>query len=1203
MSSHLMPHWLRSAAASGVLLIGAMLPLSSQAVTNTLTGVVTDAATGDPLANVSVSVAAQTATTDSQGRYTLNNVPAGSLNADFYANNTEGEAPLAVDFYDASTDATQVITAELNGYIPYQYDHVRIEAGDDNRHDISMTQTLAVGEMRFVLTWGETPRDLDSHLLTSIAAGSNGQPYHVYYGNKGHPDSAPFAKLDVDNMSGYGPETVTISRLFNGVYHYYIHNYSGRSNTNDAGLKASGAIVNIYSGDRQDQAAYEFKVPEELGRYWYVGTLDGATGQFTAINRIQDTEPGSTARSGSEQPYPPKPEAREAVAPTITAWLWDFGDGETSTEQNPQHIYTEPGVYTVMLTVTNSDGMSREVVKTEYVNVAGATTVSTVLWGVVTDAQSGEPLANVGVKLNGGQIVRTNEEGEYRIENVPPGSLSADFYANNTEGPAPLDVEFYDASSDATQTLTANMTGYAPYSYDHVMIVAGVENRHDFSMTRPLAAGNMRFVLSWGETPRDLDSHLLTPDGEHVYYPLENRDVGHANLDIDDTSSYGPETVTITDLVDGTYYYFVHNYSARNTTGDTTLATSSAIVEIYDDNGLLRSLTAPTPSTDPVTDLVTGLGEYWYVGKLNGATGQFTIVNELVENESDITGGERSGTQYPPKFEAREASAPSIVLWQWEFGDGQYSSEQNPEHTYRTAGSYDVRLFVMNSDGVTNDITKEDFVVATASTTAMQTLSVDVYGPGAVRSTPSGIACGSLCERDFSADQSVTLTAMPLINGAVFSSWSGCTTNDGLTCTVSMAQDRDVTATFRYPTGNRQLVVSVVGEGSVVSTPAGIDCTTSMCLGSFASTTSSVSLAADAAEGWQFKQWGRGGACPGSTSPTCQVELTGAQSAIAEFEEQSYTDRLQIEAVIVGTGKIVSRPSGINCSRTLADDSEGDVGLTGTCSETFGEDETITFTATAIGDDAEFTGWGGICAPEEPAAGETAPAPVPTCTVAVADLLEASDEPTQQVIASFGAVPRQETTRWKVAELYMATMGYAMDAQGLDYWVGNIETGQLDANGDPWTIETVAQAFFEQPLVQAKYPQTLSDGEYIDEIYRNIFGRGADVNGRNYWMTELGERGTPRNAMIIALINGGWANTSADAQSDMLRFKHRTEVSLAFADYQSENGIVYSELGAANQQYLIAAGSNVLANVTSDEATRDAAIESIPNLLAPIAGD
>ena len=40
----------------------------------------------------------------------------------------------------------------------------------------------------------------------------------------------------------------------------------------------------------------------------------------------------------------------------ILAWHWDFGDGNTSTDQNPTHTYTEPGLYTVTLTVTNAYG-------------------------------------------------------------------------------------------------------------------------------------------------------------------------------------------------------------------------------------------------------------------------------------------------------------------------------------------------------------------------------------------------------------------------------------------------------------------------------------------------------------------------------------------------------------------------------------------------------------------------------------------------------------------------------------------------------------------------------------------------------------------------------------------------------------------------------------------------------------------------------
>ncbi|MFA0833935.1 MAG: PKD domain-containing protein [Methanobacterium formicicum] len=51
-----------------------------------------------------------------------------------------------------------------------------------------------------------------------------------------------------------------------------------------------------------------------------------------------------------------------------TSWMWDFGDGTTSTEQNPTHTYSAPGNYTVKLTATNLAG-SNTMAKTDFITV------------------------------------------------------------------------------------------------------------------------------------------------------------------------------------------------------------------------------------------------------------------------------------------------------------------------------------------------------------------------------------------------------------------------------------------------------------------------------------------------------------------------------------------------------------------------------------------------------------------------------------------------------------------------------------------------------------------------------------------------------------------------------------------------------------------------------------------------------------------
>jgi hypothetical protein len=179
---------------------------------------------------------------------------------------------------------------------------------------------------------------------------------------------------------------------------------------------------------------------------------------------------------------------------------------------------------------------------------------------------------------------------------------------------------------------------------------------------------------------------------------------------------------------------------------------------------------------------------------------------------------------------------------------------------------------------------------------------------------------------------------------------------------------------------------------------------------------------------------------------------------------------------------------------------------------------------------------------------------------------------------------------WRVTEIYLATLGYAPDHEGLQYWIGNLQ-------GGGWTPTEVAQSFFDAPLVQDLYPAEQGNDALIEALYQNIFGRVADAEGKAYWLSELNAGHVTRNQMIIALINGGWANPEAAA--DMARFGNRVWVGLVFAAEQDarEREIVYSDLSEEQQTKLRTLGAQVLATVTADTATRDAAIASIQGLL------
>ena len=140
---------------------------------------------------------------------------------------------------------------------------------------------ISADSIRIVLTWGSTPSDLDSHLYANMVSGAD---YHIYYSEKTYSSDA---KLDVDDTSAYGPETTTISKIRDGVYKFYVHDYSGKANSSSANLKNSGACVKVYLGSAA-VPAYTFYAPDGLGTYWHVFTYDSTTGDFVVVNTISN---------------------------------------------------------------------------------------------------------------------------------------------------------------------------------------------------------------------------------------------------------------------------------------------------------------------------------------------------------------------------------------------------------------------------------------------------------------------------------------------------------------------------------------------------------------------------------------------------------------------------------------------------------------------------------------------------------------------------------------------------------------------------------------------------------------------------------------------------------------------------------------------------------------------------------------------------
>ena len=146
-------------------------------------------------------------------------------------------------------------------------------------------------------------------------------------------------------------------------------------------------------------------------------------------------------------------------------------------------------------------------------------------------------------------------------------------------------------------------------------------------------------------------------------------------------------------------------------------------------------------------------------------------------------------------------------------------------------------------------------------------VTVAIAGSGTVTSTPAGIDCPGACTANFSLGTPLTLAATAA-SGFQFAGFGGACS--GQTCTLVLSGNQSVSATFNASAA--QVTVSVSGNGTVTSTPAGINCPTT-CSASFNSG-SSVTLTASPAAGSTFS--GFSGACTGTT---CQLTPSSGQNA------------------------------------------------------------------------------------------------------------------------------------------------------------------------------------------------------------------------------------------------------------------------------------------------------------------------------------
>jgi hypothetical protein len=229
--------------------------------------------------------------------------------------------------------------------------------------------------------------------------------------------------------------------------------------------------------------------------------------------------------------------------------------------------------------------------------------------GIISDAYSGNAVSGAGIKLYSGI---NNTSGVIAVSTTTDAS------------------GVYTVSSLSAGQYTAQVTKDNYTTATFTIVIIGNQTRSDqnFAITSVLDSSATRIVLTWGSSPNDLDSHLKTPSAYHVFFSNKGSASSspYVALDHDDTSSYGPETITIYTQESGDYYYYVHDFSNGSSVSSSALAASMAVVKVYM-GGILKA-TYNVPSKE---------GTLWKVFKLNGTT--LTPINTMLyeSSSSDVS--------------------------------------------------------------------------------------------------------------------------------------------------------------------------------------------------------------------------------------------------------------------------------------------------------------------------------------------------------------------------------------------------------------------------------------------------------------------------------------------------------------------------------------------------------------------------------------
>lgn len=386
---------------------------------------------------------------------------------------------------------------------------------------------------------------------------------------------------------------------------------------------------------------------------------------------------------------------------TITAWLWNFGDGNTSTAQNPTHEYLANGMYEVILTIS-SDSCENSV--TDFI--------------VIGNTPPGDCMADFSYYINPGNLV---EFYDYSWSLSPISSWLWDFGDGSTSNLS-YPVHTYASTGVYLVSLTiqadsCSHTAYYPVYVDSIIVP---DCMADFSWN---AMGLEVSFYDYSMSVSPITSWLWNfGDGQTSAQPNPVHNYANAGF-------YEVMLMIETDSCSSTMYYYLFvdsiiNYDCQadfifypsqsnpleiifydNSTaidpimswdwdfGDGSVSIDPIAMHTYASAGdyLVRISIATNPITFP-GDTCYSTYESWIT--VGGVDTCYALFSHIIEQNTAHFTDESTGNS-------------QIVSWLWDFGDGNSDSDQNPTHQFALEGTYTVSLTITTESGCSNSFSQE----------------------------------------------------------------------------------------------------------------------------------------------------------------------------------------------------------------------------------------------------------------------------------------------------------------------------------------------------------------------------------------------------------------------------------------------------------------------------------------------------------------